>query len=87
MELFDLDWSVQESGWFRIVLTILLGVFALLIVGALATSFHYNAMLQRARTPEEIRSVCMADWYKNSSVRSLPAQCLKFYTSHDVIPL
>lgn len=62
----------------------ILFLFSLGFIGlmglAAVVDFHHFDMVWNAKTPEALQTACTSDWYKNSSLDSLPAQCRQFYS-------
>ena len=42
--------------------------------------FYYLASVWTSKTQEELKHHCTIDWYKNSQLDRLPAQCRQFYS-------
>lgn len=50
-----------------------------LMTGGIVVSFRNSSEVSNAKG-EELKVACTSDWYKNSSLDNLPAQCLQFYS-------
>ncbi len=61
-----------------VVGSLILGVLASLIVGAVMDFKHLDAV-DNAKTTEQLKKACIDGWYNTLSIQKLPAVCLQFY--------